>query len=201
MKHCFLVLASVLLLTNCTRKQNLRELEHGEKIAEHPQTCYNGIKDGDETFTDCGGSCGPCPELAPSCVATNNLIEMSANSTNSYSYAATVHTSTVSTNGKFTFSGSFTGGGNYTIVLGTSVPNVTAYYSITSTSSPATLGANEAIVDINPPSTISLNECIDGKVFISQVSGVYYATICEATAWSNGWSTMGYAIKGKVSGQ
>ena len=34
---------------------------------EAPRTCYDGILDGDETSTDCGGSCAGC-ELGSSCV-------------------------------------------------------------------------------------------------------------------------------------
>ncbi len=204
MKHCFLVLASaLLLLTNCTRKKNLKELDRGEKLAEYSRTCYNGVQDGDETFTDCGGSCGPCQEVTPTCVTTNNIIEASATTTSTLAYSATVRTHSVSPDGKYTFSGTFSNGGNYTIILGTASPNVTTYYTVTNSSSPSALTATEAIVDINPPpsSGINLNECGDGKVFISQSSGIYSATICEATAWSTGWSTMGYLIKGKVAGQ
>lgn len=202
MKHCFLVLASaLLLLTNCSRKQNLAEPERDEKIAEYSRTCYNGVQDGDETFTDCGGSCGPCQEIAPSCVASNNVFELSPNTTTTYTYAVAVRTSSVSPAGRYTFSGTFTGGGNYTIVLGTATPNVTRYYDITNISTPTDMESTEALVDVHPQATFNLNDCSGGKVFISQVSGVYYATICEAAAYSTGWSTTGYAIKGKVAGQ
>ena len=58
-KKLFFILLTT-LVWGCKRKQNLREVSGSDVLAQGPVTCYNGVKDGDESYVDCGGSCIPC---------------------------------------------------------------------------------------------------------------------------------------------
>ena len=60
----FMLLLS--LFTSCQKPE--------EEPVIIPDHCSNGLLDGDELNTDCGGSCNPCGTIAPPCAVPENKL-------------------------------------------------------------------------------------------------------------------------------
>ncbi len=188
MKKIILFIFLATIIVACKRKQNLRELNSSETLAKYPIHCYNGTQDPEETGVDCGGPCAPCNNtVAPTCTPVTNTISIS---TSNY---VTAGSSCGISGSFFQMLGSFPLG-TYTINLGTSTPNLSIAYTIVASS---ILGSTEANVNINHSSLGSM-DLSTGSLYMSQVGGIYYATICGGSGYS--WVTLtAYPIEGKVS--
>lgn len=188
MKKLFIFILIATSLTACKRKQSLRELDSDETLAKHPIHCYNGTQDPEETGVDCGGPCEECASTGPICSPSTNTLIIGG-----VTKATTASSCGVGGSGYFNMLGTYSSG-NYTVSLGSGTPNLTIAYSITSSPSP---NANEANVSINDGTAGSLNLSV-GTVNMTEVGGIYFATICSGSAYS--WSTSTtYSIEGKVS--
>lgn len=71
MKYAIYLLLITFLLSSC-RKQILRTDVAIITETAYPGHCYNGYLDEDETGVDCGGSCGECQQIIPTCAFNNN---------------------------------------------------------------------------------------------------------------------------------
>lgn len=187
MKKLFIFILIVTSITACKRKQSLRELDSDETLAKYPIHCYNGTQDPEEIGVDCGGPCEACNTVTPTCTPADNTIMVS---TLTYS---TVGSACGPSGSEFQMLGSFSSG-SYTINIGNSTPNLSIAYSIINSS---ILSSSEANVNVNHSSLGSM-DLSTGSLYMSQVGGVYYATICSGSGYS--WVTStAYPIEGKVS--
>lgn len=187
MKKLIIFIFVATAFTACKRKQNPRELDSNETLAKYPIHCYNGMQDPEEIGVDCGGPCEACNIVTPTCTPADNTIKVSTLTYPSVGSACGVSGSEYQMLGTFT-------SGSYTIDIGNSVPNLSIAYSIVS---PTSLNSTEANVTISHSSLGSLS-LSSGSLYMSQVGGVYYATICNGSAYS--WVTLTtYPIEGKVS--
>ena len=174
-KKLFFILLTT-LVWGCKRKQNLREFSGSDVLAQGPVTCYNGVKDGDESYVDCGGSCIPCNFPVAPCSPSNNTLKIgNTNYTTSSSFCGNYGGS------NYEFSGTLSGGGNYTIKLGVANPDLTTSYTIRPYSGITNKEAYVSIVTFFNYGSFDLSS---GTVYITQVAGKYYATICGASGYS-----------------
>lgn len=181
----FILIASS--FTACKRKQNPRELDNGETLATHPLHCYNGMQDPEEIGVDCGGPCDPCNIVNPTCTPTTNSLSVS---TSTYT---TVGSACGASGSEFQMLGTFSSG-SYTVNIGNSTPNLSIGYTIVNSSF---LNPTEANVNVNHSSLGSM-DLSSGTLYMSQVGGIYYATICGGSGYS--WVTStAYPIEGKIS--
>jgi hypothetical protein len=184
MKKLLLFALVLTVAAGCKRKQDLVEPEG--TLAKHPAHCYNQLLDGNESGIDCGGDCDPCNIPTPTCTPASNTIKIG---TSTYS---SVGSTCGASGSEFEMTGTYSSG-SYSVNLGSSTPDLSVAYTIINSSIPNT---NEAYVNINDGMRGSLN-LSTGTIYITQVSGVYYATICGGSAYS--WVTsMTYPIEGKV---
>jgi len=108
------LLLTLLVLVSC-RKETPRELPYNGVLgASH---CGNGVKDGNEEGTDCGGDCPSCVVILPSCLRNTNTVTFSYNTTETQNFTGSTVTTTIeggqtvinlNTSGKdmrFTFAG------------------------------------------------------------------------------------------------
>jgi len=187
MKKLAILLLIIVSVSACKRKQDLRELDSNETLAKYPVQCYNGNQDTDETGIDCGGPCAPCNVPTPTCTPVANTVSIGA------SNFAAVGSSCGLSGSNFTLSGSYSSG-SYTIQLGNTSPDLSVAYSITN----SVPGVTEATVSFSDFSLGTLSLISAGNVYITQVGGVYHATICGGTAHS--WITgLDYSIQGNVA--
>lgn len=186
MKKLTLLIFIVIAFISCKRKQTLRELESGQVLVKYPTTCYNGVQDPEETGVDCGGPCGSCNVVTPSCSYTNNIVLIGANN-----YLSSGTTCTL--NGSyFRFSGNYTNG-TYYVDLGTPSPDMSKSYAINY----SVPNSNECNVTFSDGSYGNLILSA-GTVFITQSGGKYHATICGGSAYSF-VTSQSYTITGDVS--
>ncbi len=61
------------VLVNVSKYKGVIELEN-TTIPSPFNTCYNGVKDGNETDVDCGGDCGPCSEENSGCLVNSDCL-------------------------------------------------------------------------------------------------------------------------------
>lgn len=187
MKKLLILIFIATSIVACKRKQNPRELDSDETLAKYPIHCYNGTQDPEEIGVDCGGPCEACNIVTPTCTPVDNTILVST----------LTYTTTGSACGpsgsEFQMLGSFSSG-SYTINIGNSTPNLSIAYTIVNSSF---LNSTEANVNVTHSSLGSMN-LSTGSLYMSQVGGVYYATICGGSGYSFVTSTA-YPIEGKVS--
>jgi hypothetical protein len=201
LKIAFSFIGIMMISLSCTKERTyVRQVDNVIPYNNYPDHCFNGYQDVNfgELSVDCGGPCMPCGTLTPTCVVANNTFEIG--STTKTPNEGTVSSLTTTGGTRFQMTGTIVGGGNYSIILGDETPVAYQFYTITSTSNQNNMSANQALVSITP-SGMFLNNCIEGKVYFRQEGGYTYATICEATAWSSGFSPQGYSIKGHITCQ
>lgn len=170
MKKIALLIFITIIVFSCVRKQNLVE-PHGV-LAEYATHCYNGLLDGDEISVDCGGECGPCNFVTPSCSPGASALKIG---TSSYTIAGTA---CGTPSGNFIMDGGYIDG-TVTIELGVGAPDVTKEYNIIN----SVPGINEAYIHLSTGSYGGLIP-ISGKVYFSQSGGKYVVTICNASSYS-----------------
>jgi hypothetical protein len=187
MKKIALLLLITMSFVSCKRKQDIRDLESGETLAQYPVQCYNGIQDSTESGVDCGGPCAPCNVVTPSCTPLANSMKIGTST-------STASVSSCGLNGSnYEISGSYSGG-SFTITLGSAAPDLSISYSIISSS---ILHANEAEVYVNDSWYGSLSPN-SGTLYMTKTGNKYTAIICGASAYS--WVTsQSYTITGKVT--
>ncbi len=176
MKNTIIIILTLVSIISCNRKQNLRELEHGDKLVQYPGQCYNGTQDSSETGIDCGGPCQACNVVVAPCTTTANIVTIG--NTN----YATTGSSCGLAGGNYSMVGSYSNG-TYTIQIGNNAPNISTAYNVVYSSVP---GVIEASVVFNDFSYGNLM-LVSGNVYFSQVGGVYHATICNGVTHS--WVT------------
>lgn len=177
MKNILLLFAVLIAISGCKRKQELRNLEGGQIIANGPETCYNGVLDGDEFFIDCGGGCTPCNFPVAPCNPTLNTIKMG---TASYSTFPNPGSS-------YTFSGSYTSGFAYNLVVqGFDLTKI--YKIVNDPGSSVSYGQAKMYLSSSGFSFADIR-ILSGDVYITKVGTVYYATICNAIGKYNSLST------------
>lgn len=191
MKYLFIFSFIILSITNCKRKQALRELSKNEPLVTMEPQCYNGLKDTNETGVDCGGPCAECNIEVANCFPLNNTLKAGTTT-----YSLTPNSSGVS-GFSYVISGTYDSGYKYVIELGnTSIPNTQKAYTIRDYSP----GANEAMIYLKVSSFTSTN--LDffvktGKVYVTESGGKYYATICDAQGYYSGDSSNLITVEGK----
>ena len=190
MKKALLFILFITIIMGCKRKQDLREVSSREILAHGPVTCYNYVKDGDETFVDCGGSCNPCDFPVAPCAPANNTLKIG--NTN---YITTASSCGNSGGSNYEFYGTLSGGGNYRIKLGVANPDLTTSYTIRPYSG---ITNKEAYVSIVTYVNYGAFDLSSGTVYITQVAGKYYATICGASGYST-FTTQNHNVEAMVS--
>jgi|GEM_PF-2487255 len=190
MKKIFIISIITLFVVGCKREQTPRELSKSEPLVKAIPQCYNGMLDTNEIGVDCGGPCPTCTIVAPSCTAAPNSLVIGT-----YTSSAT-NTNCYEIGGNYKMTGTYSNG-TYTIYIGGPTPNIAfgSYYYIQNTSS---AGGNNALVDFNDAAYGALS-LSSGKIYMSQTSGVYHATICDGVAYSSVYSSTISAIKGNIS--
>lgn len=171
MKKLFLLIFIAAAFFACKRKKNLAE--PNGTLAEYPVTCYNSTLDGDETGTDCGGSCAPCNFVTPTCTYTANILKIGASN-----YSTTATSCSVSGQGESVWGG-WHANGSYDIRTGSNPPDMSKSYSIVS-SFPNGSQATAYITD-GSLGGLTLSA---GTVYITKSGGKFHATICGGVAYS-----------------
>lgn len=77
-----IIISLVLAASSCRKIEPHQLPSNGIKGPSH---CLNGIKDGDETFLDCGGSCTDCETVIAPCSVPENTVYTSLGTTHVYS--------------------------------------------------------------------------------------------------------------------
>jgi len=199
-KTNLLILTILSIGLSCQKNRNLvSEVDRVVPYSNAPSHCYDGYWDEDlgEVFIDCGGTCPSCSAATPSCLVANNTFVIG--STTKIPNSGTTSIIQTTTTPKFRMTGTIVGGGTYEIIFGSDEPFDYTYYTISSNTQ-NNLEEDEVKVTVTP-SGMNLNSCIDGTVYFSKIGTTYYATICDATAWSTGWTPQGYSVTGNVNCQ
>ncbi len=62
------------VFVNASKYKGVIELENETMTPSPFNTCYNGVKDANESDIDCGGDCGPCSEAGAGCLANSDCM-------------------------------------------------------------------------------------------------------------------------------
>ena len=195
MKNIFIISLVALTFLGCKRKQTPLKLSNSEPIVTMPPQCYNGLQDANEVGIDCGGPCNACNVIVPTCTATINTLKMTTIT------ETVTATSCGEVLGYFEMNGGYSINSTYKIRLNTLAPYLYAVYKIVLPSNISVSSNNsyyQASVEIGNSSWGNLS-LSTGNVYVSQVSGKYYATICNGSAYSTVSSMTISPITGEVS--
>jgi hypothetical protein len=195
MKNIFIILFIVSFFFGCKRKQTPIILSKSEPLVTMPAQCYNKLQDANEQGIDCGGPCSACNEIVPTCTANINTLKMATFT------ESVIPNSCGEFLGYFEMNGSYSFNSTYKIKLNTVTPYLYSIYKIVppgNISVSSNYSYFEASVEIRNSNWGNLS-LSTGNVYISQIAGKYYATICNGSAYSNIYSTTVSPITGKVT--
>lgn len=200
-----LPLLALCLLFSCRKDEPHDAFEY---MSFEKASCYNGILDSDEEFTDCGGSCKPCKFVDPPCSNTKNQITLSSTTLGTKTYNITEANITKSTTSQ--------GNPQYVIILGNDT-RLTIVYSknLINNNAPGTVATPENNY-YNVPSSDQQKffvEYIDGSYASKTYSGEYAGKgyfnqlknemkidFCEASLKnSSGFNSYYYTLSGNLT--
>lgn len=168
----YFLLIILALFTTCRKKTPRTMPENAEVMPMH---CFNGIKDGDELSTDCGGSCSECTFVTAPCATTLNTVSITGSATQVYTNATG---SVVSGNYRITCSNGFSNDITIDFYGTTITPN-----QVFTIPAGSPFGSSECSMDltVNGVSYIGVQ---GGKVYVNEKNGKYTVDFCSLDIYS-----------------
>lgn len=168
-------------MVGCTKTEETLYITH----------CHNSFRDSTEDAMDCGGVCKPCKLINPTCTVTGNKLSIGA-----INYTTTINGigRYDSNNNLYTIDGNYEGG-SYTITVSGKTPSLYTELSIVAPT--FSLTEEQTTIMLKDASLGNMDLQTKGKLYITKLNGVYYATICDARGYSFVTGS-NYSIIGKL---